>query len=84
MNQKINKKRRNLFKNKKKNKKNSTGMSDTSPSEHDVKITENMQSIDDNEDKNKICGLKFKQKYDILPKHIWSMPENDKNIHKLC
>ena len=64
----------------KKNKKNSTGMSDTSPSEHDVKITENMQSIDDNEDKNKICGLKLKQKYDILPKHIWSMPENDKNL----
>ena len=77
---KIKPKEKKYFGKQTKNKKNSTGMSDTSPSEHEVKNTDNTQSIDYIEDKNKICRLKFIQKYDILPKHVWSMPEDDKNL----
>ena len=60
------------------NKKSNAGMSDTSPSEHDVKNIENNTSIDDNGDK--IYGLKFKKQYDTLPKQVWSMPEDEKEL----
>ena len=60
------------------NKKNNGVMSDTSPSEHDVKNIENNTSIDDNGDK--ISGLKFKKQYDTLPKQVWSMPEDEKEL----
>ena len=62
---------------KKINKKSNVGMSDTSPSENDNKNSENNQSTDDGE---KISGLKFKKIYNTLPKHIWSMPEDEKEL----
>ena len=62
---------------KKINKKRNAGMSDTSPSENDNKNSENNQSTDDGE---KISGLKFKKIYNTLPKHIWSMPEDEKGL----
>ena len=62
---------------KKISKKSNTGMSDTSPSENDIKNLENNQSTDEGD---KISGLKFKKIYNTLPKHIWSMPEDEKEL----
>lgn len=59
---------------KKGNKNGNGGMSDTSPSEQDVKNLDNNQSIDEN------TGLKFKTLYDTLPKHVWSMPEDEREL----
>jgi hypothetical protein len=55
------------------NKKRNAGMSDTSPSEHDIKNS-------NSEDGDKIGGLKFKKLYNTLPKHVWSMPEDEKEL----
>ena len=55
------------------NKKRNAGMSDTSPSEHDIKNS-------NSEDSDKIGGLKFKKLYNTLPKHVWSMPEDEKEL----
>ena len=52
------------------NKKRNTGMSDTSPSENNQ----------NSEDGDKISGLKFKKLYNTLPKHVWSMPEDEKEL----
>ena len=52
------------------NKKRNTGMSDTSPSENNQ----------NSEDGDKISGLKFKKLYNTLPKHVWSMPEDEKQL----
>ena len=52
------------------NKKRNTGMSDTSPSENNH----------NSEDGDKIGGLKFKKLYNTLPKHVWSMPEDEKEL----
>ena len=52
------------------NKKRNTGMSDTSPSENNHS----------SEDGDKIGGLKFKKLYNTLPKHVWSMPEDEKDL----
>ena len=52
------------------NKKRNTGLSDTSPSENNH----------NSEDGDKIGGLKFKKLYNTLPKHVWSMPENEKEL----
>ena len=54
------------------------GMSDTSPSEHDIKNLENNQSIDENGDK--LSSLKFKKLYNTLPKQVWSKPEDEKEL----
>ena len=56
------------------------GMSETSPSEFDVKNLENNQSIDDNNSGDKIQGLKFKKLYEILPKQVWAVPEDEKEL----
>ena len=77
-NKNINKDNKFISPQKKKDKKGVAGMSDTSPSETDGKNNENNQSIDESGDK--IYGLKFKKIYDVLPKHIWSMPEEDKEL----
>ena len=53
-------------------------MSDTSPSEHDIKNLENTQSFCDNPDK--ISELKFKKLYNTLPKQVWSMPDEEKEL----
>jgi hypothetical protein len=53
-------------------------MSDTSPSEHDIKNLENNQSYDESGDK--ISGLKFKKLYNTLPKQVWSVPEDEKEL----
>ena len=45
-------------------------MSDTSPSENNQ----------NSEDGDKISGLKFKKLYNTLPKHVWSMPEDEKEL----
>ena len=60
------------------NKKNNGVMSDTSPSEHDIKNLENTQSFCDNPDK--ISELKFKKLYNTLPKQVWSMPDEEKEL----
>ena len=52
------------------NKKRNTGLSDTSPSENNH----------NSEDGDKIGGLKFKKLYNTLPKHVWSMPEDEKEL----
>lgn len=50
-----------------KNKKMNTGLSDTSPSEHDeIEIP------------NK---LNFKTTYNLFPKHIWSVPDEERNLN---
>ena len=62
-----------------KNKKKGSGLSETSPSEHDVKNLD-INLIDDIDEQNKDNknNLKIKKEYTLLPKHIWSFPE-DKN-----
>ena len=66
-----------------KNKKKGTGLSDTSPSEHDPKNID-INLIDDIEEQNKDNKniLNYEKNYTLLPKHIWSFPEdkNDLNI----
>ncbi len=64
-----------------KSKKCGTVLSDTSPSEHDIKNSDmNTKDNDDIEGQNKGSnyGIKFKKTYNLLPKHIWSFP-NDKS-----
>ena len=62
-----------------KNNKKGNGLSDTSQSDHDTKNLDINHLIDDFEEKNKDNkkGLKYKKVYNLLPKQIWSLP-NDK------
>ena len=64
------------------NKKYGSGLSDTSQSEHDIKNSEINHIIDDidepSKDKN---GMKYKKTYDLLPKHIWSMPDEKTELN---
>ena len=66
-----------------KNKKSSAGSSDTSPSEHDIKNFYINQYNDDiegqNQDNN--FGIKYTKSYNILPKHIWSVPNNKNELN---
>ena len=73
-----NKNKKILSTQKKNIKKVNGGMSDTSPSEHDIKNLENNQSIDENGDK--LSSLKFKKLYNTLPKQVWSKPEDEKEL----
>ena len=77
-NESLNKDKQVLPTNKKINHKINGGMSDTSPSEHDIKNLENNPSYDENGDK--ISGLKFKKLYNTLPKQVWSVPEDEKEL----
>ena len=67
---------------KEQNKKFGSGLSDTSQSEHDIKNSEINHIIDDidepSKDKN---GMKFKKTYDLLPKQIWSMPDEKTELN---
>ena len=64
-----------------KNKKQGTGLSETSPSEHDVKNID-INLIDDIEEQNKDNknNLKIKRAYNLLPKLIWSFPKEKNNL----
>ena len=77
-NESTNKDKKVLPANKKINHKINGGMSDTSPSEHDIKNLETNQIYDESADK--ISGLKFKKLYNTLPKQVWSVPEDEKEL----
>jgi hypothetical protein len=63
------------------NKKYGGGLSDTSPSEHDVKNSD-LHLMYEIEEQNELNnnGIKFKKTYNLLPKKVWSFPKNDSNL----
>lgn len=52
------------------------GQSDTSQSEHDVKISEINQGVFEFDESKKNCGLKYKKVYSSMPRQIWSNPKD--------
>ena len=68
---------------KEKNKKYSIGLSDTSQSDHDAKNLEINHIIDDIEEQNQNNkqSIKFKKTYNLLPRHIWSLPKDKDNLN---
>ncbi len=64
------------------NKKHCSGLSDTSPSEHEGKNNDSNHIVEDIEKQNKYHDneIKYKKTFNLLPKHIWSFPKEKNEL----